>query len=168
MNNTLFGNDRFGYYETICGGTGAGPGFHGADAVHSHMTNTRITDAEVMESRYPVRTERFAVRRGSGGAGRWHGGDGAVRELTFLEPMTLSILTQHRQAGPKGGGGGGDGAPGWQHVVRKDGTIHELAAMDGVEVEAGDRLVMETPGGGGWGEPTPEKATTPRDRGDEA
>ncbi len=166
MNNTLFGNDRFGYYETICGGTGAGPGFEGAHAVHSHMTNTRITDAEVMENRYPVRTEHFGVRRGSGGDGRWHGGDGAVREVTFLGPMTLSVLTQHRQAGPRGGDGGGDGLPGRQHVVRTDGTIQELAAIDGAEVSAGDRLVMETPGGGGWGDPTPDRTIKPRDTGD--
>jgi len=152
MNNTLFGNDDFGYYETLCGGTGAGPGFAGADAVHSHMSNTRITDAEIMESRYPVRVERFAVRCGSGGGGRCQGGEGVVRELTFLEPVTLSVLTQHRQAGPRGGAGGGDGAPGRQQIVRVDGTVQQLAAIAGAELTAGDRLVMETPGGGGWGE----------------
>ena len=151
MNNTLFGNAGFGYYETICGGTGAGPGFAGADAVHSHMTNTRITDAEVMESRYPVRLERFGLRRGSGGSGRWPGGSGAVRELTFLEPVTLSVLTQHRQSGPRGGAGGGDGTPGRQRLFRQDGTVQELGAIDGAELTAGDRLVMETPGGGSWG-----------------
>ncbi len=158
MNNTLFGNEQFGYYETICGGTGAGPGFDGADAVHSHMTNTRITDAEVLENRYPVRTERFGVRSGSGGAGRWRGGDGAVRELTFLEPVALSVLTQHRRSGPKGGAGGGDGAPGCQHIVRGNGTVQELGAIDGAQLMAGDRLIMETPGGGGWGEPDPPAA----------
>src|SRR5215203_6919681 len=96
MNNLLFGNERFGFYETVCGGAGAGPGFRGASAVHTHMTNTRITDPEVLEQRYPVRLERFAIRRGSGGAGRWHGGDGAVRRIRFLEPMSLSLLSQHR------------------------------------------------------------------------
>src|SRR4029079_18010267 len=95
MNNVLFGNEAFGYYETVCGGTGAGPGFAGASAVHSHMTNTRITDPEVLEHRFPVRLERFAVRRGSGGAGAFRGGEGAVRELTFLAPVSLSIVSQH-------------------------------------------------------------------------
>lgn len=151
MNNTLFGNENFGYYETVCGGTGAGPGFAGADAVHSHMTNTRITDAEVLENRYPVRVEGFAVRAGSGGAGRWPGGAGVERSLLFLQPASLSVLTQHRNTGPKGGNGGGDGAAGSQRVIRADGTVQHLAAIDGAEVAAGDRLVMETPGGGGWG-----------------
>jgi 5-oxoprolinase (ATP-hydrolysing) len=151
MNNVLFGNERFGYYETVAGGTGAGPGFAGADAVHSHMTNTRITDPEVLEHRYPVRLERFAIRRGSGGAGRWRGGDGVVRELTFLEPVSLSLLTQHRVAGPRGMAGGGDGAPGRQRLLRADGTAEELAPVDGREAEPGDRLLLETPGGGGWG-----------------
>jgi 5-oxoprolinase (ATP-hydrolysing) len=152
MNNTLFGSDDFGYYETLCGGTGAGPGFDGADAVHSHMTNTRITDAEIMESRYPVRVERFAVRNGSGGVGRWSGGEGAVRELTFLQPVSLSVLTQQRHRGPRGGAGGGAGAPGRQRLMRLDGSVQELAAIAGAELAAGDRLVMETPGGGGWGD----------------
>ncbi|MDQ3555820.1 MAG: hydantoinase B/oxoprolinase family protein, partial [Gemmatimonadota bacterium] len=151
MNNTLWGNARFGFYETVCGGTGAGPGWHGASAVHSHMTNTRITDAEVMEARYPVRVERFAVRAGSGGAGRWLGGDGAVREVTFLEPMSLSLLTQHRTEGPYGMEGGEPGTPGRQRVVRASGETLELGAVDGCEVVAGDRLILETPGGGGWG-----------------
>jgi 5-oxoprolinase (ATP-hydrolysing) len=151
MNNVLWGTDRFGYYETVCGGTGAGPGWNGASAVHSHMTNTRITDPEVVEHRYPVRVERFAVRRGSGGAGAWRGGDGAVRELTFLEPMSLSVLTQHRVERPYGLEGGDPGLPGRQRVVRASGEGVELGPVDGVEVEPGDRLVLETPGGGGWG-----------------
>ncbi len=153
MNNVLFGDDRFGYYETVAGGCGAGPGLAGASAVHSHMTNTRITDPEVLERRYPVRLERFAVRRGSGGAGRWRGGDGVVRELTFLAPVSLSVLTQHRREGPAGAAGGGAGAPGRQRVVRAGGEVEELAAVDGRELAAGDRLVLETPGGGGWGIP---------------
>jgi 5-oxoprolinase (ATP-hydrolysing) len=153
MNNVLWGTERFGYYETVCGGSGAGPGWHGAHAVHVHMTNTRITDPEVVEHRYPVRVERFAVRAGSGGRGRWRGGDGAVREVTFLEPMSLSVLTQHRVRGPYGMEGGDRGAPGRQRVVRASGEVVELAPVDGCEVGPGDRLVLETPGGGGWGAP---------------
>jgi 5-oxoprolinase (ATP-hydrolysing) len=151
MNNVLWGSDRFGYYETVCGGTGAGPGWDGASAVHSHMTNTRITDPEVVEHRYPVRVERFGIRAGSGGAGARRGGDGAVRELTFLEPMSLSVLTQHRAEGPYGVGGGAPGAPGRQRVIRASGEVLELGSVDGTEVGAGDRLLLETPGGGGWG-----------------
>jgi 5-oxoprolinase (ATP-hydrolysing) len=151
MNNVLWGNERFGYYETVCGGTGAGPGWEGASAVHSHMTNTRITDPEVVEHRYPVRVERFGIRRNSGGSGRWRGGDGAVRELTFLEPMSLSVLTQHRVERPYGMEGGEPGAPGRQRVIRASGETVRLTSVDGCEVTAGDRLILETPGGGGWG-----------------
>ena len=153
MNNVLFGNAGFGYYETVCGGCGATPGAAGASAVHSHMTNTRITDPEVLERRYPVRLERCAVRRGSGGAGRLRGGDGVVRELAFLEPVSLSILSQHRVERPYGMAGGEAGAPGRQRVVRAGGEVLELAPVDGCEIEPGDRLVLETPGGGGWGSP---------------
>ncbi|HEX2253107.1 MAG TPA: hydantoinase B/oxoprolinase family protein, partial [Thermoanaerobaculia bacterium] len=153
MNNLLFGNERFGYYETVCGGAGAGPGFAGAAAVHTHMTNTRATDPEVLERRYPVRLERFAVRRGSGGAGRWSGGDGAVREITFLAPVSLSLLTQHRREGPPGMDGGHAGSPGRQRLVRVSGAVEELPAVAAAEAGAGDRLVLETPGGGGWGDP---------------
>ncbi|HEX6750101.1 MAG TPA: hydantoinase B/oxoprolinase family protein [Longimicrobium sp.] len=151
MNNVLWGTDHFGYYETVCGGAGAGPGWDGAGPVHTHMTNTRITDPEVVEHRYPVRVERFGVRAGSGGAGRFRGGDGAVRETVFLEPASLSILAQHRAEGPYGVDGGQSGAPGRQHVVRASGEIVELGPVDGCEVAPGDRLVLETPGGGGWG-----------------
>jgi 5-oxoprolinase (ATP-hydrolysing) len=153
MNNLLFGNDRFGYYETVAGGAGAGPGWHGASAVHTHMTNTRITDPEVMEYRYPVRVERFAVRRGSGGAGQWRGGDGVVRELRFLEPVSLSLLTQHRVERPYGMEGGEPGRPGRQRVMRAAGGVVELGSVGGCEMEPGDRLLLETPGGGGWGGP---------------
>ena len=153
MNNLLFGNDRFGYYETVCGGCGAGPGFDGADAVHSHMTNTRITDPEVVEHRYPVRLERFAIRRGSGGGGRFRGGDGVVREITFLEPVELSILSQHRTVAPFGLDGGDPGSPGRQRVVRASGTEESLDSIDGTRVYPGDRLILETPGGGGHGKP---------------
>jgi 5-oxoprolinase (ATP-hydrolysing) len=159
MNNVLFGNDRFGFYETVCGGAGAGPGWDGASAVHTHMTNTRITDPELLEHRYPVRLERFAVRRGSGGAGRRRGGDGVVRELTFLEPMSLSLLTQHRVEAPYGAAGGGPGQPGRQRLVRAaGGEVEELAPIAGCEVAPGDRLVLETPGGGGWGAPADSPA----------
>lgn len=153
MNNTLFGTERFGYYETVCGGCGATAERDGASAVHSHMTNTRATDPEVLEKRYPVRLDRFAIRRGSGGAGRRRGGDGAVREMVFLEPVSLSVLTQHRRERPFGMDGGEPGATGRQRVVRADGRVEELPPVGGCEVGPGDRLVMETPGGGGWGAP---------------
>jgi 5-oxoprolinase (ATP-hydrolysing) len=162
MNNVLFGDDRFGYYETVCGGCGAGPGFAGASAVHSHMTNTRITDPEVLEHRFPVRLERFAVRRGSGGAGAFRGGDGAVRELTFLAPVALSVVSQHRAEGPYGVAGGAAGAPGRQRLLRAGGAVEELASVDGRDVEAGDRLLLETPGGGGWGPPVDRVAEPAR------
>ncbi len=151
MNNVLFGTERFSFYETICGGAGATPDCDGADAVHTHMTNTRITDPEILEHRYPVRVEQFAVRRGSGGGGRRRGGDGAVREMRFLAPMSLSVLTQHRTRGPQGGGGGCSGLPGAQRIARGSGATVELAPIDGAEIVPGDRLVVETPGGGGWG-----------------
>jgi len=154
MNNVLFGSERFGYYETVCGGAGAGPGFRGASAVHTHMTNTRITDPEVLEHRYPVRLERFAIRAGSGGEGQYRGGDGAVRELTFLAPMSLSLLTQHRVEAPYGMAGGEPGRRGRQRLVRASGETEELSSVDGREVVPGDRLILETPGGGGWGRKT--------------
>jgi 5-oxoprolinase (ATP-hydrolysing) len=153
MNNVLFGNDRFGYYETVCGGSGAGPGWAGESGVHVHMTNTRITDPEVVEHRYPVRVERFGIRPGSGGRGRWPGGDGAIRELTFLEPMSLSVLTQHRVEHPYGMEGGEPGLRGAQRLIRASGEVVQLAPIDGAEVGEGDRLILETPGGGAWGVP---------------
>jgi 5-oxoprolinase (ATP-hydrolysing) len=151
MNNTLFGTETFGYYETVCGGCGAGPNFHGADAVHSHMTNTRITDPEILEHRYPVRLERFEIRRRSGGAGKFRGGDGVIRELTFLAKMDLSIVSQHRAEGPFGAEGGDPGKPGRQQVIRANGEIVGLNGIDGCTVFPGDRLILETPGGGGFG-----------------
>ena len=151
MNNVLFGNDQFSYYETVCGGSGATVDEDGADAVHTHMTNTRITDPEILEHRYPVRLDRFAIRRGSGGAGRHHGGDGAVRELTFLEPVSLSIISQHRNQGPYGMEGGAPGMSGRQRIVRANGEIVELGSVIGCEINAGDQLILETPGGGGYG-----------------
>jgi 5-oxoprolinase (ATP-hydrolysing) len=152
MNNVIFGGPSFGYYETLGGGCGAGPGFHGASGVHSHMTNTRITDPEVLEHRYPARVERFSLRRGSGGAGRWRGGDGLVREIRFLEPVTLSLLTQHRVERPYGLEGGAPGQPGAQRVEHRDGRVTTLGPVDGCDLAAGDLLVVETPGGGGFGD----------------
>ncbi|MCA9667185.1 MAG: hydantoinase B/oxoprolinase family protein, partial [Myxococcales bacterium] len=151
MNNFLFGSDRFGYYETICGGHGASADGPGTDAVHTHMTNTRITDVEVLEQRYPVRLERFAVRRGSGGNGAHRGGDGAVREVTFLAPLSVSLLTQRRTRAPRGLAGGGDALPGCQTLFRADGRTQKLASIDAADVEPGDRIVIETPGGGAYG-----------------
>ncbi len=153
MNNLSFGDRSFGYYETVGGGAGATRGRHGASGVHTHMTNTRITDPEVLEHRYPVRMRRFALRRGSGGAGKWRGGDGLVREIEFLAPLLLSILSQHRAEAPYGLAGGGGGAVGRQWVVRADGRREDLDGIDGCEVGPGDRFVLETPGGGGYGEP---------------
>ncbi len=151
MNNVLFGTDRYSYYETICGGTGAGPGFDGASAVHSHMTNTRITDPEIVEHRYPVRIERFAIRNGSGGGGKHCGGDGAIREILFLEKMSLSVLGEHRKEGPYGLAGGAPGKPAKQLLVRSTGEKIKLESIDGKEVNPGDRIIIETPGGGGFG-----------------
>jgi 5-oxoprolinase (ATP-hydrolysing) len=151
MNNVLFGDAQLSYYETVGGGCGAGEGFAGASAVHSHMTNTRITDPEVLELRYPVRVHRFALRRASGGAGRWSGGDGVVRELEFLAPLELSLLAQRRSSGPFGLAGGEPGAPGCQRLLRADGKEVALPGCVSIEVTAGDRLVLETPGGGGYG-----------------
>ncbi|MEX0648361.1 MAG: hydantoinase B/oxoprolinase family protein [Balneolaceae bacterium] len=152
MNNVLFGNDRFGYYETVGGGTGAGRGFHGADGVHHHMTNTRGTDPEILEHRYPVRLNRYAIRKNSGGPGKWNGGNGIIRELQFLEPVRLTVLTQHRVEKPYGLNGGNPGKTGRQWVIRADGTHDKLNPTDGQEMNKGDRLILKTPGGGGFGD----------------
>ena len=151
MNNVAFGNERGGCYETIGGGAGAGPGFHGASGVQVHMTNTRITDAEVIERRYPVRVARFGVRRGSSGDGRWRGGDGLVREIEFLAPAIISINAQRRTRGAPGAQGARDGLPGRERLVRADGSEETLTGRCEVCAGRGDRLVIETPGGGGWG-----------------
>ena len=151
MNNTLFGNRSFGYYETICGGCGAGEGFDGASAVHHHMTNTRITDPEIMEHRYPVRLEAFSVRKNSGGNGKWQGGDGIKRVLTFLEPVNLSVLSQRRKSGPFGLNGGDPGKPGTQKVIRRNGETINLGSIENIDMETGDQFIIETPGGGGFG-----------------
>jgi 5-oxoprolinase (ATP-hydrolysing) len=158
MNNVLFGTDRYSYYETVCGGAGAGPGFHGASAVHTHMTNTRITDLEILEHRYPVKVNRFSIRSGSGGGGRHAGGLGVVREISFLDDMDVSVLCQHRSEGPYGLAGGERGRPGNQYIVRDGGDIENLGSVDGRHVRPGDRLVLETPGGGGYGSDTHEHA----------
>jgi 5-oxoprolinase (ATP-hydrolysing) len=151
MNNLTFGNAEHQYYETICGGCGAGPGFDGASAVHSHMTNSRLTDVEVLERRFPVRIRRFAIRRGSGGNGRFRGGDGVVREIEFLVPMQGSILSNRRRTAPFGLDGGGPGAPGRNTVVRASGRTEQVPAAAEMSFEPGDRFIVETPGGGGYG-----------------
>lgn len=151
MNNFTFGNDRHQYYETIAGGAGAGPTFDGASAVQTHMTNSRLTDPEILENRYPVVLERFAIRRGSGGAGAHRGGDGVERRVKFLEPMHAAILSNRRRVAPAGVAGGADAAAGVNRVVRADGREEELTATDGGEMAAGDTFVILTPGGGGYG-----------------
>jgi 5-oxoprolinase (ATP-hydrolysing) len=151
MNNFVFGNEVFQNYETICGGTGAGPDHDGADAVHSHMTNTRITDPEVLEWRFPVRLEEFSIRRGSGGKGLYHGGDGAIRKIRFIESMTVTLLTSHRHTDPYGLEGGEAGARGRNYLIRESGETLELKGNDEIEVAVNDTIVIETPGGGGFG-----------------
>ena len=151
MNNFLFGDTTRQYYETICGGTGAGPGFNGTSAIQTHMTNTRMTDPEVLELRYPVRQDFFGIRRGSGGAGKWRGGDGSIRRIRFLEPMTAVIVSSRRNVAPFGLDSGSDGAAGQQWVERADGTKEVLTGTDSAELVPGDVFVIETPGGGGYG-----------------
>ncbi|MEP2985670.1 MULTISPECIES: hydantoinase B/oxoprolinase family protein [Alphaproteobacteria] len=151
MNNFVYGNDVFQNYETICGGTGAGRGFDGTSAVHSHMTNTRMTDPEVLETRFPVRVDEFSIRQGSGGAGEFVGGDGIVRRLTFNEAMTVTTLSSHRVVAPHGTYGGSPGATGENAVQRSNGAFELLDGNDQVELEPGDTFVMKTPGGGGFG-----------------
>ncbi|MEI7713626.1 MAG: hydantoinase B/oxoprolinase family protein [Rhodospirillales bacterium] len=153
MNNFLFGDATRQYYETICGGTGAGPGFDGVSAIQTHMTNTRMTDPEVLELRYPVRLEHFGIRHGSGGTGRWRGGDGSIRRIRFLEPMTAVVVSSRRTVAPFGLDGGADGAAGRQWVERADGTIATLTGTDSAELMPGDAVTIETPGGGGYGRP---------------
>ncbi|MEK6676292.1 MAG: hydantoinase B/oxoprolinase family protein [Planctomycetota bacterium] len=156
MNNLLVGHEKFGYYETICGGAGAGPGFHGADAVHTHMTNTRLTDPEVLESRYPLRLIRFEIRQGSGGRGKFHGGNGVIREIESLVPLDVSIISQRRSTAPYGLLGGGAGMSG-RNLIRRKGSAscQLLAPVTFVQIEPGDRVTIETPGGGGCGSSEP-------------
>ena len=151
MNNFTFGNETYQYYETIAGGAGAGPDFDGASVIQTHMTNSRLTDPEILETRFPVLLEEFSIRRGSGGIGRHKGGDGARRRIRFLEPMTAGILSNRRQVPPTGLAGGADGTPGANWVERAGGEIEPLGATDSVQMRAGDMFVIETPGGGGYG-----------------
>ncbi|HWE45422.1 MAG TPA: hydantoinase B/oxoprolinase family protein [Caulobacteraceae bacterium] len=153
MSNFTFGDDVLQYYETICGGSGAGPDFDGTNAVQCHMTNSRLTDPEVLELRFPVRLEEFSIRKGSGGEGRHHGGDGTVRRVRFLKPMTAAVLSNRRRVPPFGQDGGAPGAVGINRVERKDGAVERLSGTATVELDAGDCFVIETPGGGGFGKP---------------
>ena len=155
MNNFLFGGEGFGYYETIAGGAGAGDGYDGASALHTHMTNTAITDPEILEQRYPVRVIQFSIRRGSGGSGKWRGGDGVVREFEFLKPLTVSLLSQHRQEGPFGLAGGQNGQVGSQWHVRGENKTR-LPGCVSFPVAVSDRVIIHTPGGGGYGSPSAE------------
>ncbi|MFP6901499.1 MAG: hydantoinase B/oxoprolinase family protein, partial [Opitutales bacterium] len=152
MNNVIFGDATRSHYETVAGGAGAGIGFPGASGIHTHMTNTAITDPEILEMRQPVRLERFQIRQGSGGAGSWSGGDGLEREYFFEVPMSVSLLTQRRTEGPEGIAGGESGQPGGQYLIRADGGREDLPAVVNIEVQAGDRLILMTPGGGGAGQ----------------
>ena len=154
MNNVLFGNDNFGYYETLAGGTGAGLGFEGRDATHHHMTNTRITDPEVIEKRFPLRLNRFEIREDSGGKGKWKGGNGLIREYCFLEAVNLSILSQRRNSGPFGMSGGESGKEGKQFLKMVSGHIKKLKGIENLNLNAGDCFIIETPGGGGYGKKT--------------
>jgi len=153
MNNVTFGNERHQYYETVAGGSGAGDGFNGTDVVQTHMTNSRLTDPEVLEWRYPVRVESYQIRCGSGGAGRWHGGNGGLRRISFLEPMTVTTLSSRRRVPPYGMAGGEPGALGRHWVEHPDGRVTPMRACDSVTVGPGDVFVIETPGGGGFGLP---------------
>ena len=153
MNNVTFGSAEYQYYETVSSGSGAGDGFGGTSVVQTHMTNSRLTDPEVLEWRFPVRLESFEIRGGSGGAGRWPGGDGGRRRLRFLAPMTVSTLSSHRRVPPYGMAGGVPGQLGDQWVERADGRVTGLAGCDRAELEPGDVFVLETPGGGGYGPP---------------
>jgi 5-oxoprolinase (ATP-hydrolysing) len=151
MNNLLFGNATFGYYETIGGGAGAGDGFHGASGVHVHMTNTAITDPEVLELRYPVICREFSLREGSGGSGYWNGGDGLVREIAFRQAVTVSLLTQSRKQEPAGLNGGGNGKAGRNFKIDTSGVPMPLPGICQLQLQAGEAIRLETPGGGAYG-----------------
>ncbi|EPX78260.1 5-oxoprolinase (ATP-hydrolyzing) [Litoreibacter arenae DSM 19593] len=151
MNDFVYGSDTFQNYETICSGTGAGDQFDGTGAVHSHMTNTRMTDPEALETRIPVRVDEFSIRQGSGGQGRFKGGNGIVRKLRFLEPMTVTVLTSHRKTPPHGAAGGERGKTGENSVIRSTGETEALEGNDIAEMNLGDVFVMKIPGGGGYG-----------------
>ncbi|MCK0121086.1 hydantoinase B/oxoprolinase family protein [Loktanella sp. F6476L] len=151
MNNFIWGNDDFQNYETIAGGTGAGPGFEGCDAVQTHMTNTLMTDPEILEKRFPVRLDTFGIRAGSGGVGEYRGGHGALRELTFLADVTVTTLCSHRVVPPFGANGGGDALPGENSARMPDGKVVRLKGNDEIDLPAGATFILKSPGGGGWG-----------------
>ena len=152
MNNFTFGDDTHGYYETIAGGAGAGPSWNGRSGVHTHMTNTRITDPEIFERRYPIILRKFQLRHGSGGNGQFKGGDGVVREIEFRKPQTVSILSERRVIPPKGIFGGQDGKCGENLVkFKSSGRIVSLGGKNTINLDVGDRIVIKTPGGGGFG-----------------
>jgi len=152
MNNLTFGSERHQYYETICGGAGAGRDFDGASAIHTHMTNSRLTDPEVLEARYPVLLEQFSIRKGSGGTGKHHGGNGVVRRIRFREAMSAAILSTRRETSPFGLDGGEDAQRGTTTIIRKDGSREILRGADETKVAPGDCVEIATPGGGGFGE----------------
>ncbi|HHB77269.1 MAG TPA: 5-oxoprolinase, partial [Desulfobulbus sp.] len=151
MNNFTFGNDRFGYYETIGGGAGAGPDWHGQSGVHTHMTNTRITDPEILERRYPVLLREFSIRKKSGGRGRYNGGDGLVRDVEFLAPLQVAILSERRVFAPYGLAGGEPGKRGENLFFTSDGRVLNLGGKNEISARPGDRIRILTPGGGGYG-----------------
>ena len=151
MNNLNFGNAKYQYYETICSGSPAGPGFNGTDAVHTHMTNTRLTDPEILEFRYPVVLEDFYIRKGSGGKGKWHAGDGIRRTIRFLEKMECTILSGHRRVRPFGAAGGEPGQLGENWARRKDGTMEKLKGCDDTVIDAGEAVIIQPPTAGGYG-----------------
>ncbi|MGY9107230.1 MAG: hydantoinase B/oxoprolinase family protein, partial [Alphaproteobacteria bacterium] len=151
MNNFIFGNDVHQYYETICGGSGATHEGHGTDAVHTHMTNSRLTDPEILEWRFPVILESFSIRKGSGGTGQMHGGNGVIRRVRFLEALKANLLSGHRRIPPYGLAGGGDAKVGSNTVEHADGSITRLSGTDQIKLKVGDTVVIETPGGGGYG-----------------
>jgi 5-oxoprolinase (ATP-hydrolysing) len=158
MNNFTFGNDEYQYYETISGGSGAGRGFDGTDVVQTHMTNSRLTDPEILEWRYPVRLESYEINPDSGGHGQWHGGNGSIRKIRFLQPMTASILSNNRIIPPFGMAGGEPGKCGRNYVIRSDGRQEELGFVSSTDMQPGDMFVIETPGGGGFGSPSAVQA----------
>jgi 5-oxoprolinase (ATP-hydrolysing) len=157
MNNFTFGDAERQYYETLCGGAGATAQADGTSAVHTHMTNSRLTDPEILERRFPVRVETFHVRTGSGGAGARRGGDGAVRRVRFLAPMEAALLSLRREHAPQGLAGGGPGLAGRQSLLRADGEARELAGCFSLRVQAGEAIEIETPGGGGFGPAAPSR-----------
>ncbi|MBS0408894.1 MAG: hydantoinase B/oxoprolinase family protein, partial [Proteobacteria bacterium] len=160
MNNFTFGDDTRQYYETLCGGVGATADAPGASAVHCHMTNSRLTDPEILERRFPVRVETFHVRHGSGGAGAQPGGDGAVRRIRFLAPMEAALLSTRRQTSPRGISGAGPGLAGIQRLIRAGGAVEDFPGCFSVRVEPGDAIEIETPGGGGFGPPPEDIASS--------